>query len=158
MSTALPLHEVQRLIKQLDNPIRSAKNRSVKQLVSVSVYPSLISSVGDFVQEVFLPILNHVSNDSECVRENCVVIINKYVSELGEENLKEIFGCTLCKLTERLRSEETEPSEQVRLSILKLILNILNIIPENSEEIKIDDFCEGLISSISLALKSADME
>ena len=79
--TELSIQDVERLIKQLENPIRSAKTKAATQLASTNIFPSLISNSSQFIHDVVTPVLNHVSDNTEAVRENCIKAIEKYVDE-----------------------------------------------------------------------------
>ena len=157
----VPLHEVERLIKQLENPVRSAKTRAARNLEGVPVFPSLISSADQFLHEVVTPILVHFSSDTEQVRQSCVNIIDSYVDQLGPSNLHETLNYILPPLFDRLKSEEIEPAEEIRLSLMNLLLKLVKSVTKETIPDHIDaKRCIDMATPLCIAFKTqnADMK
>ena len=157
----VPLHEVERLIKQLENPVRSAKARAARNLEGVPVFPSLIESADQFLHEVVTPILIHFSSDTEQVRQSCVNIIDSYVDQLGPANLHETLNYVLPPLFDRLKSEEIEPAEEIRLSLMNLLLKLVKSVGKDTVPDHIDaKRCIDMANPLCVAFKTknADMK
>jgi hypothetical protein len=157
---AVPLHEVERLIKQLENPIRSAKTRAAKQLESIQVFPTLIPAPQQFLHEVISPVLGHFANDTESVRQSCVNTVSSYVTQLGATNLNDTLDCVLPPVFARLKDEETEPAEEIRLSLMRLLLQLVGAISADTVPSTFDRFCDAVSAplSVSLGSQNADMK
>jgi HEAT repeat protein len=151
----VPLHEVERLLKQLEKPVRSAKCRAARQLESIPVFPSLIASADQFLHEIVTPVLMHLSSDTEGVRQSCVTTLSNYADELGTENLNETLNYMLPPLFQRLNVEETEPAEEIRLALLGLLLKLIKMITKdtvpNHVETKVMD---DITSPLAVAFKN----
>lgn len=163
--TELSIQDVERLIKQLENPIRSAKTKAATQLASANIFPSLISNSSQFIHDVVTPVLNHVSDNTEAVRENCIKAIEKYVDELYKEAIKEvpsdlseIFFLILPTLFSRLKTEKVENSEHLRLYLLKLLLKFVKMITDSTMPNNLDSFIDDMIDPLTLSFKSKEAE
>lgn len=154
----VPLHEVERLIKQLDGQTRSDKIRASDQLSKVPVFPTLISQPAQFLSEIVAPVLRHFSNDTEMVRENCVKAAHNYAKELGKENLKDILFYMLPPIFERLKDEEIEPAEQIRMMIMKLLLDLIKMVGSDTNPENWNNYADSLTNPLILAFKSRDAE
>lgn len=162
-----PIHEVERLIKQLDNPIRSAKSKAAIQLASYNIFPSIILDPDQFLHEVVTPVLSHVSDNAESVRENCIKAIEKYVTDLYNEiikgtpsNLSEIFLTVLPPLLSRLEDEKIENAEHLRFYLLKILLKFVKMITSLTIPNNLDQFVDDMINPLLVSFKSkeADMK
>ncbi|KAH0789501.1 SMI1/KNR4 family protein [Histomonas meleagridis] len=149
------LHEVERLIKQLDNKIRSQKIRASEQLIEKKIYPNLISDPGIFLQNIITPILIHFSDDTENVRENCVLCITSYLKQLGNTNLIDTLTYVLPPLLARLKSD-VEPAEQIQLRSMKLLLNLIDLVSPASYPSSWDNFVIPMEPVLRFSFKSND--
>lgn len=151
------LHEVERLIKQLDNTVRSKKIQAAEKLSQITVYPTLISETGVFLNNIMTPILYHFANDTERVRENIVICATNYVNQLGKTNLIDTLTYVLPPLFSRLK-ENVEPAEQIRLLLMKLLLTLLNLVGPDSYPSTWDSFVPPMEEALKVSFKAQDPE
>ncbi|KAK8884665.1 hypothetical protein M9Y10_043783 [Tritrichomonas musculus] len=154
----VPLHEVERLIKQLDGKTRSEKTRASQKLTNIPVFPNLISQPDQFLSEVVAPVLRHFSNDTEMVRQNCVITAQNYAKELGKDNLKDILYIMLPPIFERLKEEKIEPAEQIRMMLMQLLLDLIKMVSEDTNPNNWNNYADNLINPLTLAFNSRDPE
>ena len=155
--TSAQLHEVERLIKQLDNTVRSQKISAAEKLSKIQVYPNLISEPGIFLEKIMTPILHHFRNDTERVRENVVLCVINYVNHLGKKNLIDTLTYVLPPLFARLK-ENIEPAEHIRLSLMKLLLTLINLVGPDSYPSSWDNFVPNMEDAIKVSIKAQDAE
>ena len=153
------LHFVKQLISQLENPIRSAKIKASEQLLSITLFPSLISNFDDFYKDYALCILNQFSNDTELVRENCIKIISNYIIHIAQhhidnEKYQQLIQAVLLKSFERLVNE---PSEHIKILLIKIIIQSISENNENSIK-TLDLFITQIIDIVLFSLKSDSIE
>lgn len=156
-SKPVPEHEVNRLIKQFDNPIRRAKTHAAEQLIKMVIYPDIIPDADKFIHEVFAPVLRHFTNDTEVVRNICVQCIQQYVKALGSTKLHEMLDLVLTPIYDRLK-EGVEPSETIHHSLMDLLLSLIQLISPTSVPSSWDAYFEPLVEPIITAFKSPDAD
>lgn len=156
-NTATQLHEVERLIKQLDNTVRSQKISAAEKLSKITVYPTLISESGVFLNTIMTPILHHFRNDTERVRENVVICATNYVNQLGKTNLIDTLTYVLPPLFARLK-ENVEPAEHIRILLMKLLLLLLSLVGPDSYPSTWDNFVEPMEETLRTSFKAQDAE
>ena len=152
------LHEIERLINQLKANTRSEKIRASEQLTKIQVFPNLISDANSFLSQIVAPILGHFSNDTEAVRENCVKCAQNYSKDLGVTYLNEILNIMLPPIFERLKDEEVEPAEQIRTSLMKLLLDLIKMVKENTNPNNWNNYADSMTNPLTLAFKSRDAD
>lgn len=151
------LHEVERLIKQLDNTVRSRKKAAAEKLTKITVYPTLVSESGVFLNTIMTPILYHFGNDTENVRENVVICATNYVNQLNKTNLIDTLTYVLPPLFARLR-ENVEPAEHIRLLLMKLLLTLLDQVGPDSYPSTWDEFIPPMEETLKVSFKAQDPE
>lgn len=159
------IHDVKSLIKQLENPIRSAKSKAAQQLSSLNIFPSVISNKDQFLHEVVAPIIFYLSDNTESVRENCLKAVDKCVDDLFKQiitetpsNFSELFLIIIPPLCSRLKNESIENSEQIRLYLLILLLKLVKVVTNKTIPNNLDTFFEEFIDPLSVSFKSNEPE
>ncbi|OHT17214.1 hypothetical protein TRFO_12532 [Tritrichomonas foetus] len=146
--------EIINLIKQLDNPIRSAKNKGSDQLLQIQINPS--SYKESFFQNIYCPILKHFSNETEHVRENCIQIIKNLIVKVDTKYLHQIVSNTLPVIFSRLKNDCIEPAEQIRIELMNLLLQIIQMIDKNTNPSHLNDYANEIIDPFVLSFTSSD--
>jgi hypothetical protein len=149
-SKAAQLHEAERLLSQLDSKIRSAKVKAATALENICIYPDLISDTSQFLHSIMTPVLMHFSDDAEKVRELCVSLCLRYVRRLQATNLIDTLTYVLPPVYARLK-EGAEPAEQIRLSLMGLLLQLVEYCGPDSYPSSWDQF----VSPVEPVLKAS---
>lgn len=154
----MSIHEVERLIHQLDNPIRKAKVKAAEQLKSLTIFPDIISDSTLFINKCFVPIIKHLENTTESIREDCLSIIDKSIKNLGRENLQNILVYLIPALFSRLKNQNIEPAEQIRHLLMIQLLSIIQMITPETTPNTFDSYISDLFDPLDSSFRSDDSE
>lgn len=157
MSSEPSLLDVELLIKALDSRVRSEKTRASEALIKKQVYPVLISDINVFFEKILKPIVKNISNDTERVREHCILCTGEYMKQIGNKNLNVALNLVMSTLFERLKPG-VEPAEHIKLIALKLILDLISMVSTESNQQNCDDFVLPMIHVLKSSFGSNDAD
>jgi len=146
-------HRVSVLLTSLNSKVKSSRIKSFNDLSKIEVFPSIISNPDDYLKNVITPVLTHLEDDSDAIREKSIECSSVLIKQLGCHSLLPLYSLVLPMVFKRIKKEEVE---EILNSLVSLLHYMINLCDSTSIPSSFDQYCSQSAESLSIMFKSKD--